>query len=1087
MSRALCSLLCLPLLACQADPVGLAPSLPAKTTVKFDFEHRPLPEIPLPNDLATRYDSTSATGRRVNASQLAPTSFERITREKIDQLDGWGIFSPISIPFQGSALDANGIVKAHWNDNYKFDDDVAYVINITKGSPEYGKPVALDVGNGNFPIILEDVPGYWGHDARGDTLSLLFEEHDEDVNKNGKFDPGEDDDLDGIFDKPNYLPGQNPPMSDTVARTKALMSFYERETNTLFLRPLRPLRQRETYAVVVTRRLKDETGQPVGSPYPWINHLAQNAALEPLAAILASNSAQFGGLTLNDVAFTWSFTTGSIYADLTAARDGLYGQGAQAHLQTEFPPDLALIHKLWTSVKDSDGKAQSPNLYIMPGEKMIELLQLVTQANIGFSLDEGTDYGKRSINSLKYVDYHVFGSFNTPMLLPRKDKAGNYLSYNEMVWPADLDRVSAPALPERATFWLAVPRKEVSSRKDGTPASMAIIGHGYTGNKLTTAQFAGYFARHGMATLCLENVSHGFDLLDKGTMDQVSGLLEALGMPGVLPALLSNRSWDQDLDGKEDSGADFWTSYTFHTRDVVRQSAVDYMQLLRIFRAFDGKRTWAFDTNNDGKTDDKDLAGDFDGDGVVDVGGPKAIFGMTGSSLGGMMSAVVGGSEPNVSAVVPVCAGGGLGDVGIRSLQGGVREAVVLRMMGPLYVGEPDADGNNVTIQAVVPHLNSTGKVPVAAMAALKKGDSVLAENLTNGEYDCAYLREGGAFRVGLASDVDRNAPQKHRLRFFSGNVFVHGVRDEARGKACQINGATPVLTIDKFDRDVNYFFQSAALNFKKGDDLTPIAEGLGLHRARPETRRFMGIAQMVLDPADPAVLARQTTSGEQTFATGEVLKSHSVVVTTIGDMNVPASTGASIARAMGVIDFGTPNPDWGNRTALQVLIDDKVLEAVDKIKHFVTPAGDGVLFDVEDLSGSASLSADGTQTPYPLGFDGFYAPRLKTPLHTKLIADDGHGGLSGALFPYVIPSGKHDLDFPGEQTDKLKKLCANPANATQPVCVNGAKDGFFDHGALVLEGMVQYLASGGKVFPLEKCQSTWTCSGVPPIPPSRY
>lgn len=206
MSRAIFFLICLQLVACQSDPVGLAPAQPAKTTVKFDFEHRPLPEIPLPNDLATRYDSTSATGRRVNASQLATTSFERITREKIDQLDGWGVFSPISIPFAGNALDANGIVKAHWNDNYKFADDVVYVVNITQGSPEYGKPVALDVGNGNFPIILEDVPGYWGHDVRGDTLSLLFEEHDEDANKNGKFDPGEDDDLDGILTSPIICP-----------------------------------------------------------------------------------------------------------------------------------------------------------------------------------------------------------------------------------------------------------------------------------------------------------------------------------------------------------------------------------------------------------------------------------------------------------------------------------------------------------------------------------------------------------------------------------------------------------------------------------------------------------------------------------------------------------------------------------------------------------------------------------------------------------------------------------------------------------------------------------------------------------------
>ena len=42
--------------------------------VRYEPEARPLPEIPLPNDIATRSDPTSVTGRRVNVSTLAPTS-----------------------------------------------------------------------------------------------------------------------------------------------------------------------------------------------------------------------------------------------------------------------------------------------------------------------------------------------------------------------------------------------------------------------------------------------------------------------------------------------------------------------------------------------------------------------------------------------------------------------------------------------------------------------------------------------------------------------------------------------------------------------------------------------------------------------------------------------------------------------------------------------------------------------------------------------------------------------------------------------------------------------------------------------------
>ena len=58
------------------SPEGIAPSQEAKTTVKMDFFHRPLPEIPLPNDVATRFDETSATHRRLNAYKVAPTQIE---------------------------------------------------------------------------------------------------------------------------------------------------------------------------------------------------------------------------------------------------------------------------------------------------------------------------------------------------------------------------------------------------------------------------------------------------------------------------------------------------------------------------------------------------------------------------------------------------------------------------------------------------------------------------------------------------------------------------------------------------------------------------------------------------------------------------------------------------------------------------------------------------------------------------------------------------------------------------------------------------------------------------------------------------
>ena len=206
----------------------------------MDFEHRPLPDIPLPNDIATRFDATSPTHRRLNVSMVAPTYMEQEVRTLLDTLDGWGVFQPIVIPFTG-ALDIQSILDAHRDPNYGLEDDVLYLVNIDKDSNEYGRVHHLNVGNGNYPVVLERKDKYWGGDPRKDSTSLIFDDVMEDTNNNGILDEGEDTDADGILDMGNYLPGTNP--STIQERADALMTFYERETNTLIVKPLVPLRR----------------------------------------------------------------------------------------------------------------------------------------------------------------------------------------------------------------------------------------------------------------------------------------------------------------------------------------------------------------------------------------------------------------------------------------------------------------------------------------------------------------------------------------------------------------------------------------------------------------------------------------------------------------------------------------------------------------------------------------------------------------------------------------------------------------------------------------------------------------------------
>ena len=354
------AILVLGLAACSPEPEGLALAIPARTTVKMDFFHKPLPEMAFPNDIATRYDATSPTGRRINASMIAPTGFEARFRELLDGLDGWGVLQSITVPFTGS-IDVESILSRHQDDDYATADDAIYVINIDRGSPRFGELQHLDLGNDNYPVVMERRALHWKNDPRGDTMSLLFEETDEDLNHNGRLDPGEDvngngqldpgedldgdgeldppedTDADGLLDRPNYLPGHHPAADDLAGRTDALMSFYERATHTLIARPMVPFDDRTTYAVVVTRRILDHRGEPVGSPYPSINHTAQTKALEPLLEVLPP------GLAVSDIAFTYSFTTQTIRANWQAVRDGLYGHGPQAHLSSEFPPVIEAL------------------------------------------------------------------------------------------------------------------------------------------------------------------------------------------------------------------------------------------------------------------------------------------------------------------------------------------------------------------------------------------------------------------------------------------------------------------------------------------------------------------------------------------------------------------------------------------------------------------------------------------------------------------------------------------------------------------------------------------------------------------------
>ena len=311
---------CLPLLsaaclvACAApvpQGLGLTPD-GAGPKVTFDVLARPLPEIPLPNDFASRFDATSPTLHRVNASiEEAPTRWEKGTRAGLDQMSGWGTLAPITVSFD-APLDLENILRRHQRPA-DTGDDALYVIDVTRTSPDFCKPVLLDLGQGHFPVVLDD-PQYYP-DEPHDLQTLAFEQAEEDLDGDGVLDPGEDTDMDGVLDHPNTLDGKTGPFD--------VIGFYEKETNTLIARPLYPMRESTTYAVVLTTP-PDGQGRAAGALALRQHQPPRADARAPAAQPSASTRP------------TWRWTTWPSpgrsppsHSPSTTARfrDGLYGPG----------------------------------------------------------------------------------------------------------------------------------------------------------------------------------------------------------------------------------------------------------------------------------------------------------------------------------------------------------------------------------------------------------------------------------------------------------------------------------------------------------------------------------------------------------------------------------------------------------------------------------------------------------------------------------------------------------------------------------------------------------------------------------------
>lgn len=1039
MSPKTCSISLLLALACtDGVPEGWA-TTPAGDgpRVVWDLNHEPLPNLPLPNDAATWPDPTSPTGRRINVSVVAPTDFEELTRTLFGQVDGWGTYGGITVAFD-EHLDTRELFRRQGGGSAAyaeaaFAEHAIYLVDM-----ETGEPMPLDVNGGAFHYVLDNPSQYWANDPRAGESNLLFETVDEDVNGNGVLDPGEDTDFDGVLDAPNTFDGTRDGPLDTVDE---MTWFYERETKTLVLRPTLPLLPRRTYAVVLTDRLVGEDGRPVRSPFDVVHPLSQREALSSLPDHFSRHPQLYGDLAgrgWGGVAFAWTFTTQSTTHDLDALRAGLYGDGPFAWLADDFPPDYA------PAPMQGGRRCEDPGqgVYVAPAEKFIAALRGIAGLAFDFG-DEATERVVRSYDNLSHV---VVAYFDSPFLL------GDPVTTDlPDTWQVDAERGRAEVSRETVTLIMFVPKESATASQ---PFPVAFYVHGYGSNAAEPLPFAGTMIQHGVAAAMMNAEGHGLPL-DPTLLRLVSTLFEAECILPTAHAILDGRAEDINGDGTPDSGVNFWTAYLFHTRDVVRQTVLDHMRAIQILRSFDGRpaRPVTFeDGPNDGPItyaattfayEGPDVAGDFDGDGIPDVGGRDQVYSFTGGSLGGIVSGVMGGAEPAVRAVAPIVGAGGLTDVSSRIDMNNVMAAMHLRLMGPFLMAAPastrgdrtscGADAASLYLFATERNTRAELEVACAPLSALGTETVVRVRNLESGEVRCAGAVGGreGVFRVPFPADPDdRLVIELHE-----------GAASRVSYPECPELG-TPTRVIETFEVGASACrgcAQYQQRTWDAGEPLVSPAMGFGRQRQTPDLRRLLTLAQTGVDPADPINYARRVFLDPVTSADTPRRERNLFVVNSVGDQSVPVSTGNAYARAAGVLAFVPPDgpahlAEWmappsfearypGLTTPHDLLNAYHVLEGVDRLnRHPMDEGPDFFLFDVDDVSdGRQRFRPDGRHQS--LEPDALPAPRLDPPLRwVRRSLPRGRFGhdiwrpipgedISGLLNNYAVPVGAHGFD----------------------------------------------------------------------------
>lgn len=809
--------------------ISVIDTFPAGPRVIWDPLAQPVPEVPFPNDLLAKVDPNSGSGRSLNISEEATTEGGRRLRRHLNTLEGFGTTAPIMVSFE-TPLDLSTVT-----------DESIVVINIEPGHPREGEQVMLDLGR-YFPLEMNRPKAFWGWDQFKDLPDLFFAEGNTVVTDDGN--------------------------TERIAH-------YEVESNTLWLRPLDPLALGAEYAVMLTKDLqgwvRDDAGvevrRPVRSPFPFNAHAAQ---VDRVARGLS-----LANLAETDLAFGWTFTTADVTAPMRRIREGMHGRGALKHM-ADITPIISEIRDT-DIIHDADGinfeaDAQDHRYILQPGVindilAMISLVEPTLQAE------------------LKYVDYMVFGSFRSPDV--RTGEAGS-LGVNTWTGKGTIKEDTVP-------FFIGIPK---TTERHKPPFPVIVYFHGTSSSRLELLGVLDSYARQGIAAIAFDQVAHGpiipdiplileqqdldpslialigpvlADILVPHRADEFANLeplemIEKIMDVGLFAEFaVHGRAEDKNGDGRAMSAEGFFWADVFRMCANFQQDMVDLFQVVRLLKGFDPAAIP--DAIVDPSTADTArlmqnmLAGDFNADGVLDLGGPDATFGIAGISLGGFHASLGAALEDEIRTATPIAGGGGFVDVMLRTSLNDIVGPVMHELFGPFVVGCPDEDGGLwLTFNDDADKCKSgiTEARAFAYLPGAADGGQVTLTNVSNGETRSAFFGPAEGFSVSVAAD-----------KWDQFSVSVTMVDDSVH----TVLAETPY-------------------------------EGSGFGRNSPDARRFLGIGQNVMDHCDPLAYAvrlfREPFPGKTPV--------NILFENAIGDNTVPFSTGVHLARAAGALG---PPSQW--------------------------------------------------------------------------------------------------------------------------------------------------------------------------------